>query len=106
MFASLRGILEPHRTAAVEAAIKRMQLSDWADRLTRDYSGGNKRKLSVALALIGDPPLLLLDEPTSGMDPHAQQFLWTAIRKVIGFALLLPSLHFCVSVCKERARSP
>jgi ABC-type molybdenum transport system ATPase subunit/photorepair protein PhrA len=40
------------------------------------YSGGNKRKLSVAIALIGEPAVVLLDEPSTGMDPEARRFMW------------------------------
>lgn len=43
------------------------------------YSGGNKRKLSTGVALVGDPPLLLLDEPSSGMDPVARRLLWDVL---------------------------
>ena len=45
------------------------------------YSGGNRRKLSVAVALVGAPVLVLLDEPSTGMDPGAKRFLWDLIRK-------------------------
>ena len=45
-------------------------------------SGGNKRKLSTAIALIGDPPVIYLDEPTTGMDPAAKRHLWNVICKV------------------------
>lgn len=48
--------------------------------LAETYSGGNKRKLSVAIALLGRPPIVFLDEPSSGMDPYARRFMW----KVIG----------------------
>ena len=44
------------------------------------FSGGNKRKLSVGIALVGDPPLVLLDEPSTGMDPEARRFMWDVIR--------------------------
>ena len=45
-------------------------------------SGGNKRKLSTAVALIGDPPFILLDEPTTGMDPGARRQLWNVLSDV------------------------
>lgn len=52
-------------------------------RACETYSGGNKRKLSVALALVGDPPVVLLDEPSTGMDPGAKRFLWRIIRSQV-----------------------
>ena len=57
------------------------------------YSGGNKRKLSTAVALVGNPPILLLDEPTTGMDPATRRFLWDALTGVIreGRSVILTS---------------
>ena len=52
-------------------------------RTCETYSGGNKRKLSVAVALVGDPPVVLLDEPSTGMDPGAKRFLWRIIRSQV-----------------------
>lgn len=43
------------------------------------YSGGNKRKLSVAIAMLGNPPIVFLDEPSTGMDPQARRFMWDVI---------------------------
>ena len=56
-------------------------------------SGGNKRKLSTAIALMGDPPIVFLDEPTTGMDPVAKRMLWEALSKVrdSGKTLILTS---------------
>lgn len=48
----------------------------------KEYSGGNKRKLSTAVALVGDPPVIYLDEPTTGMDPVAKRHLWNVICKI------------------------
>ena len=57
------------------------------------FSGGNKRKLSTAIALVGNPPILLLDEPTTGMDPATRRFLWDALTGVIrdGRSVILTS---------------
>ena len=56
-------------------------------------SGGNKRKLSTAIALVGNPPILLLDEPTTGMDPATRRFLWDAITDIMrqGRSIILTS---------------
>jgi ATP-binding cassette subfamily A (ABC1) protein 3 len=45
-------------------------------------SGGNKRKLSVAIAILGNPPIVLLDEPSAGMDPEARRFMWSVVSKI------------------------
>lgn len=76
MFGRLRGIPEQNLPGAVEELIEQLDLTNHANRLSGTYSGGNKRKLSTALALIGAPSLVFLDEPTSGMDPEARRFLW------------------------------
>jgi len=59
-------------------------------------SGGNKRKLSTAIALIGDPPIVFLDEPTTGMDPIARRNLWNTLTKVrkSGTTLVLTSHRY------------
>jgi ATP-binding cassette, subfamily A (ABC1), member 3 len=46
-------------------------------------SGGNKRKLCVALALLGNPPIIFLDEPSAGMDPESRRFMWSVVGKVV-----------------------
>lgn len=59
----------------------------------REYSGGNKRKLSTAVALVGDPPIVFLDEPTTGMDPVARRLLWDVICRIraAGRSIILTS---------------
>jgi ABC-type multidrug transport system ATPase subunit len=52
------------------------------EKLAGTLSGGNKRKLSVAIAIIGKPPLILLDEPSAGMDPEARRMMWKVVAKL------------------------
>lgn len=59
-----------------------MDLEKYEDRLSGTLSGGNKRKLSVALAMIGNPSIIFLDEPSTGMDPKARRFMWKVISKI------------------------
>jgi ABC-type Na+ transport system ATPase subunit NatA len=65
-YAAIRGVPPAAADQLAEALLARLGLSRWADRLAGTYSGGNKRKLSVAIALVGEPPLVLLDEPSTG----------------------------------------
>lgn len=63
--------------------IEQLGLMAYADRECGTYSGGNKRKLSTAIAMIGSPAVILLDEPTAGMDPGARRFLWNQILSIL-----------------------
>lgn len=56
-----------------------MNLGEYWKRAAVNLSGGNKRKLNVAIALLGNPPVIFLDEPSAGMDPHARWFMWKVI---------------------------
>lgn len=68
-------------------------LNEYKDRPCGEYSGGYKRKLSIAMALIGDPPVVLLDEPTSKLDPVARRNLWQVLADIkrSGQAVVLTS---------------
>jgi ATP-binding cassette, subfamily A (ABC1), member 3 len=78
-YARIKGIPAYLRQKIVEQAIEELNLHNHRLKLAETLSGGNKRKLSVALALMGNPPIILLDEPSAGMDPKARRFLWTVI---------------------------
>lgn len=54
---------------------------DYKDRYSKELSGGNKRKLCTAIALIGNPTIQFFDEPSSGMDPLARKFLWNTLQR-------------------------
>lgn len=82
-------------------------MREYADQPCGEYSGGNKRKLSMALALIGNPLLVMLDEPTSGVDPVSRRKLWdtlTAIqRQTVKPSILLTShsMEECEALCNK-----
>jgi len=69
------------RTSAVDV-LERLGLGEVADRLVRTYSGGLRRRLDLGASLVGAPRLLLLDEPTTGLDPRSRAELWEAIRSL------------------------
>jgi len=60
-----------------------MDLTDFVNIAANNLSGGNKRKLSVAIATIGNPPLVFLDEPSTGVDPQAKRFMWNILSKIL-----------------------
>jgi ABC-2 type transport system ATP-binding protein len=70
------------RRAAVDV-LERLGLSEAGDRLVRTYSGGMRRRLDLGASLVGRPQLLLLDEPTTGLDPRGRLDLWDAIRTLV-----------------------
>jgi len=63
--------------------LEQMGLTDAGDRLVRTYSGGMRRRLDLGASLVGRPHLLLLDEPTTGLDPRSRMELWEAIRMLV-----------------------
>jgi ABC-2 type transport system ATP-binding protein len=62
--------------------VERFQMSSFIERPAQSYSGGQKRRLDIALGMIHHPQLLLLDEPTTGLDPQSRAYLWGEIRKL------------------------
>ena len=75
--------------------LEQFGLSEAADRSTKTYSGGMRRRLDLAAALVADPPLLFLDEPTTGLDPQSRQDLWGIIEGLVedGVTVLLTTQY-------------
>lgn len=69
LYSALKGIPNSRRKQLVDKKLKEMNLTEYENIPSGTYSGGNKRKLSVAIAMLGNPPIVFLDEPSTGMDP-------------------------------------
>lgn len=81
-FARIKGIPKDKRGELIERAIKQLDLTIHRKKMAGTLSGGNKRKLSVAQAIVGSPPIILLDEPSAGMDPEARRFMWRVVGQI------------------------
>jgi len=78
-----------------EAVMRQVSLEEKADAWTEKLSGGQKQRLAVACALVGDPDLLFLDEPTTGLDPQSRRQLWRIIRRFRGMGrTIMLSTHY------------
>ena len=75
--------------------LERFELTEAADRRSKTYSGGMRRRLDLAASLVADPEVLLLDEPTTGLDPRARRELWAVIRQLVsdGTTVLLTTQY-------------
>jgi ABC-2 type transport system ATP-binding protein len=93
LIAKLRHLDQPGRIA--DDLLARFSLSDAGGRRVSTYSGGMRRRLDIAMSLIGSPPVVFLDEPTSGLDPHARLEVWQAVRELAhrGTTVLLTTQH-------------
>jgi ABC-2 type transport system ATP-binding protein len=80
--ASLHGMSADERRRRGDELLERVGLTLAADRRVRTYSGGMKRRLDLALALVHEPSILFLDEPTTGLDPQSRSALWTEVARL------------------------
>ncbi|MBB3128294.1 ABC-2 type transport system ATP-binding protein [Paenibacillus rhizosphaerae] len=82
MIAKLRHLKNPREVA--DNMLKRFGLTDAADRKASTYSGGMRRRLDIALSLVGNPQIIFLDEPTTGLDPEARIEVWKTVKELSG----------------------
>jgi ABC-2 type transport system ATP-binding protein len=83
LVARLYGFGRRESRARAQRVLEQLQLVEPADRLVRTYSGGMRRRLDLGASLVGEPRVLLLDEPTTGLDPRSRIELWDAIRSLV-----------------------
>ncbi|MEU5954837.1 ATP-binding cassette domain-containing protein [Streptomyces sp. NPDC047525] len=80
MMARLAGLPRPAARARAAELLARFGLTEAGDRLVRTYSGGMRRRVDLAAGLVGDPEVIFLDEPTTGLDPRSRQEMWEVVR--------------------------
>jgi ABC-2 type transport system ATP-binding protein len=94
LMAGLHGLSQQETDQRSEELLEIMGLTDRAKEAVKKYSGGMKRRLSIAMALISDPQVLFLDEPTLGLDPQARRAIWEHIGRLKGEKTVLLTTHY------------
>eukprot|EP01138_Halocafeteria_seosinensis_P013541 gb/GECG01013830.1/.p1 GENE.gb/GECG01013830.1/~~gb/GECG01013830.1/.p1 ORF type:complete len:1624 (+),score=205.04 gb/GECG01013830.1/:1-4872(+) len=94
LYAGLKGVDRKSVDEAVNKIIKEVGLTEKVNVKSCNLSGGQKRKLSVAIALLGDSKVVILDEPTSGMDPYSRRSTWDIIQNARKNRIILLTTHF------------
>ncbi|RKP05997.1 P-loop containing nucleoside triphosphate hydrolase protein, partial [Thamnocephalis sphaerospora] len=92
-FARIKGVAPAEVAGAVEEIIQMLDLPEVADRPAKSYSGGNKRRLSLAMACIGQPRVVFLDEPTTGVDVGVRRKIWNCIHRLKQRASIVLTTH-------------
>jgi ATP-binding cassette subfamily A (ABC1) protein 5 len=79
LYAALRGVTPARIPGLVASYLAGLRIEEHADKYSKDCSGGTKRKLSYAMSMLGAPRIVLLDEPSTGMDPQSKRFVWDTV---------------------------
>uniref|UniRef100_A0A182IZM7 ABC transporter domain-containing protein n=1 Tax=Anopheles atroparvus TaxID=41427 RepID=A0A182IZM7_ANOAO len=108
IFAQLRGIPNCSISSTIQRLAVELNFAKHLHKRVQAYSGGNRRKLSTALALLGDPAVVYLDEPTTGMDPGAKRHFWNVMCRVrtegqTALVLTSHSMEECEALCTRLA---
>jgi ABC-2 type transport system ATP-binding protein len=95
MVGRLYHLPKPEAKRRAQVLLDRFDLIDAADRMVKTYSGGMRRRLDLAASLVGEPRILFLDEPTTGLDPRSRIDLWRVIRQLVadGTTVLLTTQY-------------
>ena len=93
LYCNLRGVPRDKIDGMCQALMELLSLEMHKDTICKSLSGGNKRKTSVAISMIGGPSCILLDEPTAGMDPVARRSMWTALQSIGGGRCVILTTH-------------
>src|SRR6266511_3522860 len=95
LMADLRHLGRSEGRRRIAALLDRLELADVANKLAATYSGGMRRRLDLALTLVGNPRLIFLDEPHTGLDPRSRRTMWQIIRELVadGVTIFLTTQH-------------
>jgi ABC-2 type transport system ATP-binding protein len=83
LMADLHHLTRPQAEQRIDELLERFELVDAADRTAMTYSGGMRRRLDLAMTLIGSPQVIFLDEPTTGLDPRSRRTVWDMVRSLV-----------------------
>ena len=93
IFSTLKGMSREEARVEAEQKLEMVQLLKDADKPVGQYSGGMRRRVSVAISLIGDPSVIFLDEPTTGLDPVTRRHMWTVIQEAARGRIIVLTTH-------------
>jgi len=93
IFAELKNVPSHERAAVVDEKLLSVNLLDVGDKLVGGFTGGMKRRLSVAISCIGDPKIIFMDEPTTGMDPMSRRHVWNLIQELKKDRVIVLTTH-------------
>jgi daunorubicin resistance ABC transporter ATP-binding subunit len=95
LMAQLRGYGKPAARRVVDRLVERFDIGEFRDQLVKSVSGGQRRRVDLAASLVVQPRLLVLDEPTTGLDPRSRQVVWSTVRELVneGITLLLTTQY-------------